>query len=676
MTACTERSAAMLRATAACRCAVIALILFLSGTAFVGAQGRRYVVQSPGGGVSIRVEVGKTILWSALMGEQRMIEPSAVSLELGDGTVVGKDARVVSHVLEKVATQFNAINYVKAVVRDDCNQLTLTFKGGFGLVFRAYDDAVAYRFFTRKPGEIVVKNEEANFNFSADAMAFIPYLWDYRGGKIFNASFESPYTESRLSEFRKGSLSILPMLVAVDERRKVEILEADLESYPGMYLDLNETGKGLRGVFPQYPLAAELGGFAGMNLIPTKRADFIAKTRGPRSFPWRIALLSENDKDLLSNDIVQRLASPPRIEDNSWVVPGQVSWDWWNDYDLTHVDFKAGMNTQTFEYYIDFASANHAKYVILDAGWSETFDLTKVNPEVDLEQILAHARQKNVGVILWAAWSTMTQQMNAVIPKYAALGVKGWKIDFIDRDDQLAVESTYEIARLSAKYKMTVDYHGVFKPTGLQRTYPNVVGYEGVYGLENFKWADHDAPRYAVIIPYVRNLAGPMDYTSGAMRNATQADFKARNHAPMAKGTRCNQLAQYVVFEVPLQMLSDSPTSYMREQESTDFITRIPTTFDETVPLAGKVAEFVVTARRKGETWYLGAMTNWTPRDLVIDFSFLKGGSYRADVFSDGVNADREATDYERSLLPLVTGQKLKVHLAPGGGWAAIVSKK
>jgi alpha-glucosidase len=256
------------------------------------------------------------------------------------------------------------------------------------------------------------------------------------------------------------------------------------------------------------------------------------------------------------------------------------------------------------------------------------------------------------------------------------MGVKGWKIDFIDRDDQVAVESTYEIAKLAAKYKMTVDYHGVFKPTGLQRTYPNVVGYEGVYGLENFKWADRDAPRYAVTIPFIRNLAGPMDYTSGAMRNVTQADFKARNHAPMAKGTRCNQLAQYVVFEVPFQMLSDGPSVYRQEQESTDFITSVPTTFDESLPLDGQVAEYAVIARRKGETWYVGAMTNWTPRDLTIDLSFLEVGQYQAVVFADGVNADREATDYKKTIAPVVAGQKLSVHLAPGGGWAAIISRK
>jgi alpha-glucosidase len=653
-----------------------ALALVLTSPGLVRGQERAYEIQSPDGALRATVSVGPQLTWSASKQEQVVIAPSSIALQLGDGTAVGVRARVASSRIDTVDTRFAAINYVKATVRDHYRQLTLTFKGGSGVQFRAYDDGVAYRFFVKRKGELIVRAEEASFNFTEDNQAFIPYMWDYRGGAIFNASFESPYTESRLSAFSKESLSILPMAVALGNHRKVAILEADLESYPGMYLTLNETGKGLKAVFPHYPLEAKLGGFRDMNLIPTKRADYIAKVRGTRDFPWRVVLVSESDKDLLSNDIVQRLASPPRLQDDSWVVPGQVAWDWWNDYNLTQVDFKAGMNTRTFKHYIDFASANHAKYIIIDWNWSDTFDLNKVNPDVDLEGIIAYGKQKEVGVILWAAWSTITRQMTEVFPKYAAMGVKGWKIDFVDRDDQVAVESTYEIAKLAAQYKMTVDYHGVFKPTGLQRTWPNVVGYEGVYGLENFKWADSDAPRYAVTIPYTRNLAGPMDYTSGAMRNVTQADFKARNHATMAKGTRVNQLAQYVVFEVPYQMLSDSPSIYRQEQESTDFITSIPTTFDETVPLDGAIAEYVVLARRKGDTWYVGAMTNWTPRDLTIDLSFLKPGSYQAVAFADGVNADREATDYAKTVGPVSGGEKLKVHLAPGGGWAAVISPR
>jgi len=650
-------------------------IIFIGLFASAWGETGTYKIKSPSGALAVDIQVDSKISWSAKKGDQQIIEPSTIALELSDGRVLGASPNVVSHVVENVDTKITTINYVRSVVTDRYTQMTLSFEGNFGVIFRAYDDAVTYRFFTKSAGEILIKNEEANFNFTEDSPAFIPYMWDYRGGMVFNASFESPYTETKLSEWKKDSYSILPMVVSAGEARKVGILEADLESYPGLYLCPNSSGRGLKAVFPQYPLETKLGGYAGMNLIPTKRADYIAKISGPRSLPWRVVLISEKDTDFLSNDIIQRLASPPRI-DSSWVNVGQVSWDWWNGYALTGVDFKAGINTPTFKYFIDFAAKNHAKYIIMDGGWSDTFDLNRVNPALDLPEILAYAKKNNIGVILWASWYTITQQMREIFPKYAAMGVKGWKIDFIDRDDQVAVETTYEIAKLAAEYKMLVDYHGVFKPTGLQRTYPNVVGYEGVYGLENFKWADRDSPRYAVTIPFIRNVAGPMDYTSGAMRNSTQIGFKARNYAPMAKGTRCNQLAQYIIFEVPMQMLSDSPSSYMKEQESTDFITSIPTTFDDTVPLDGHIGEYVVTARRKGDSWYIGAMTNWTPRDLTIRLPFLPPGEYDAVVFSDGANADRDATDYKRTVTTLSSGELLHVHLAPGGGWAAELKKK
>jgi alpha-glucosidase len=636
-----------------------------------------YAIQSPDGKITVQVQAGDELRWSFQHAGQAVILPSAVSLQLENGEALGEHAKVKTCQVNQIDAKFKAINYRKALVKDQYTQLLLQFENDFAVEFRAYNDAVAYRFVTQKAGQLVVEQEAANFNFSADHPAFIPYLWDYREGQIFNASFESPYAEHNLSQFKPDSLSILPMLVDIGAGKKVVILEADLEDYPGMYLDLNRGGSGigLKGVYAPYPLEARLGGAGGMNLIPTKRAGYIAKVNGARTFPWRVVAISESDKDLLDNDIIQKLASPPRLEDSSWVIPGQVAWDWWNDYNLTHVDFKAGMNTPTFEVYIDFAAANHAKYIILDADWSDIFDLNKVNPNVDLEVILAYAKARNVGVILWAAWYTITQQMHQVFPKYAAMGVKGWKIDFVDRDDQLAVATTYEIARLAAQYKLMVDYHGVFKPTGLQRTYPNVVGYEGVYGLENFKWADTDAPRYAVTIPYTRNMAGPMDYTSGAMTNATQADFKARNHAPMSKGTRCHQLAQYIVFEVPIQMLSDSPSAYMKEQECTDMIASIPTIFDETVPLDGRVGEFVAVARQKDGVWYVGALSNWDARDLTLDFSFLAAGQYRAVVFQDGVNSDREATDYKKEEILLASGQRLPIHLSNGGGWAARIEK-
>jgi alpha-glucosidase len=621
------------------------------------------------------MDAGAKLCWSVRLGGDQIIAPSAMSLILEGGDTLGDNATIASAEREKISTAFAGINYVKARIPDECNQITINCRNGFGVIVRAYNDAVAYRWFTNKKGEIIVRNEEANFNFAGDHKAFLPYMWDYRGGKIFNSSFEALYREINLSEFLRDSLAFLPVLVDAGKNRKVVILEADLEDYPGMYLDVQRTRQGLTGVYAPYPLEAQLGGFGGINYIPTKRADYIARTKGTRNFPWRAIAISRSDKELLNNDIVQKLASPPRITDMSWIKPGQVAWDWWNNWNISHVEFKAGINTPTYKYYIDFAAANKIPYIIMDGGWSEMLDLTKIIPAINLREIVEYGRQKGVDVILWASWYAVTQQMERVFPFYSQMGVKGFKIDFVDRDDQKAVASLYAIAEKAAENHLLVDYHGVFKPTGLQRTYPNVVGYEGVKGLENYKWAVEDQPRYVVSIPYIRMMAGPMDYTPGAMRNANKENFRPVGANPMSQGTRCQQLAMYVVFEAPLQMLSDNPTTYMKEQECTDFITGVPTTFDGTVPLDGKVGEYVALARRKGETWYVGALTDWNARDLTLEFRFLGAGSYQATVFRDGVNADRDGTDYRKEVIKVSPADTLTLHLAPGGGWAARIER-
>lgn len=654
----------------------IVLLFFLANSTLLKAQkSKNYDLKSPDGSISVHVEAAGKLQWSVMHKSQPIIIPSAISLQLEGGEVLGDNAKIASAPVQKVNATIQAINYKKAAIPDQYNQLTLNCKGDYGVMFRVYNDAVAYRFFTRRKGELVVKTEEANVNFTDDHRAFIPIQWDYRGGQNFNSSFEALYHEINLSQFPKDSLAFLPLLVDVGQNKKVVLLEADLEDYPGMYVDLNQSGKGFKGVYAPYPLEAQLGGSGNMNLIPTKRAEYIAKTGGTRQFPWRAIAISEQDKDLLNNDIMQKLAAPSRIADVSWIEAGQAAWDWWSSRTISHVDFKAGNNTETYKYYIDFAATNHVKYIVIDAGWSDRLDLLKINPALNLQEIVDYGKQKNVGVVVWAYWYAITQGMDKAFPHYAKMGIKGFKIDFIDRDDQVAVKSLYDIAKLAADNKLIVDYHGAFKPTGLQRTYPNVIGYEGVKGLENFKWANEDQPRYTVSIPFIRMMAGPMDYTSGAFRNVNQANFRPINNLPMAKGTRCNQLAQFVVFEAPFQMLSDNPTTYIKEQECTDFMTKIPAAFDETVALDSKIAEYVALARRKGDTWFVGAMTNWTPRDLTLDFSFLPSGNYEAEVFKDGLNANRDGTDYKKEVIKISSGAKVPVQLSGGGGWVARLRK-
>jgi alpha-glucosidase len=652
----------------------VLLLGFLLCSSILNAQKtKHFKIESPDGAIILEVDAGAKLEWSVRFNGKQIIVPSPVSMTLETGEILGDNAEIKTADEESIDTRFNAINYRRKVVSDLCNQLTLNCKNDYGIIFRVYNDAVAYRFFTKKKGEIIIRNEEANFNFPEDYKAFIPIQWDYRDGKIFNSSFEALYREIKISQFPRDSLAFLPLLVDLGNNIKAEVLEVDLEDYPGMYLDLNKTGQGFKGVFAPYPLEIYI---RGINIIPSRRAEYIARTGGTRSFPWRAVVITSRDKDLLNCDIVQKLASPNRLEDISWIEPGQVSWDWWNDMNITHVDFKAGINTPTYKYYIDFASANNIPYIILDAGWTTEQDLTKTRPDIDLEELTAYGKQKKVGIILWASWKAVQQQMEKAFPFFAELGIKGFKIDFIDRDDQVAVASVYEIARLAAQHHLLIDYHGIFKPTGLQRTYPNVVGWEGVKGMENVKWANEDVPRYDVTLPYIRNLSGPMDYTPGAMRNSNQANFRPINSMPMSKGTRCHQLAMYVIFEVPLQMLSDNPTIYMKEQECTDFITKVPTSFDETVPLDGKVAEYVAIARKKDNTWYVGAMTNWSRRELILDFSFLEEGDYEGVIFKDGINADRDATDYKKEVIKIRSGDKLTINLSNGGGWAARIEKR
>ena len=655
------------------------IILYIAAIVFLSTSvGMAQVihVKSPNGKIDMALESGDKISWSVKHENTEVIAPSTISLTLGGGVVLGNNAKVISAKNSKVSTTFATPIYKKELVTDEYNQVKVKFKGGFGLILRAYNDGVAYRFFTSKKGQILVESEEANFNFSQDHKAYVPYVRDLRENNMYISAFECNYVEIPLSKFVKDSLAISPLLVDLGNGKKAAIIEADLEDYPGMFLTRNnQTQQGLKGGFAHYPKEERLGGFNNMNYMVVKREPYIAKTSGTRNFPWRAIIISESDKDLLNNDMVQKLSTPSRIADVSWIKPGKVAWDWWNDWNLSKVDFKAGINTETYKYYIDFAAKNNIEYVVLDEGWSEETDMLKISPSMDVEELINYGKQKNVGIILWASWYAINQVLDDAFSKYSQMGVKGFKIDFLDRDDQKMVKSIYDISKKAASYKLLIDFHGMYKPTGIQRTYPNVVNFEGVKGLENAKWTPiDDMPYYATCIPFIRMLAGPMDYTPGAMRNATRADFRPSNSMPMSQGTRCQQLGMYIVYEAPLQMMADSPSAYMKEQESTTFISQIPTTFDETVALDGKVGEYVALARRKDDRWFVGGLTNWSAREMSIDLSFLGEGTYSAEIFKDGINADKDPTDYKREIVKVASTDKLEINMANGGGLAIIIS--
>ena len=653
------------------------------------ALAQDYQLSSPDGKLHISVYADNQLQWAVSHDGTDILQPSAIGLQGRDersprkAVSFGQDVRVSRVSRRSVDTSFPTPFYKKAEVRDAYNELTLKCRGGYSIQFRAYDDGAAYRLVSDLRRPFLVEQETADFNFAQDYPAFIPYVNDNRSGERYCYSFESYYDEIRLSQMAPDSLAITPLMIDLGQGKKAVVMEGGLLDYPGMFLLQNHRpdSHSLQAAFAPVPTETFIGGHNRLNLIPSRRADYIARIDGPRALPWRVVLVTTRDTQLADNDMAQRLAPPCRIEDTSWIRPGKVAWDWWNTCNLTGVDFKAGMNTPTYKAFIDFAAANKLEYIIIDDGWSGLESLTEdLNPDIDLEELIAYGRQKGVGIILWSSWRNAAKDMENSFAHYARMGIKGFKIDFFDRDDQPVVRAVEEMAACAARHHLLLDLHGL-KPFGLQRAYPNIVNYEGVKGLENAKWEPitpngplHNFPRYDVTIPYLRQLAGPLDYTPGALKNATRADFRTNNDHPMSQGTRVHQMAMYTLFEAPLQMLADSPSAYMKEQECTDFIASVPTVFDKTVALDGKVGEYILLARRKGNTWYVAAMTDWTARDLTVDLSFLPQGSHQAVIFSDGINADREATDYRKETRRLTSADKLTVHLAPGGGWTARIT--
>ncbi|GGF12206.1 retaining alpha-galactosidase [Flavobacterium limi] len=655
-----------------------ALFIFLYNIC-LSQQPQDFTLASPNGKIKVSIIINNKITWSVLHEKDLILAPSSVSMTLDQNEVLGKNAFLLNSKREKVNQTFESPFYKKRSVKNQYNLLVLNFKNDFSIEYRAFDDGVAYRFITKKKKDIVVKAEEVSLNFDQDYNTLMPYVRDLRNPKDpYISSFEAQYENKKISEFAKDTLAFLPFLIDFKNNKKAVFLEAGLEDYPGLFVTNNKSKSGFESRFSNYPLEETNGGFNNINRLITKRADYLVKTKGTRTFPWRILVISKNDAELVNNDMVQKLSEPTKIKDLSWIKPGKVAWDWWNDWNIYNIDFKAGINTQTYKYYIDFASRNKVEYVVLDEGWSMEDDIMKHNPNVDLEALITYGKERNVGLILWSSWMALTKNIAGIFKNYADLGIKGFKVDFLDRDDAKMVNSVYDIAQKAADHKLLLDFHGMYKPTGIQRTFPNILNFEGVKGLENNKWTPNDdVPLYDCSIPFIRMIAGPMDYTPGAMRNTTKSEFKPSHSNPVSQGTRSHQLALYTIFEAPLQMMADSPTAYMKEQESTDFIAKIPTVFDETVALNGEIGKFVSIARKKANVWYLGAITNWDSRETTIDFSFLeKGKKFEAEIFSDGLNADKAANDYKREIVTIDSTTKLTYRLASGGGLAMIIQPK
>ena len=621
-----------------------------------------YSLRSPDQRIEVKVHASDRLRYDVLLKDRPLVEGSTLSITI-DGKALGLDPKV------KTTRQRSYDQVVQPVVRqkfasirEHYNELRIELEDGLTVVFRAFNEGAAYRLETALARDSVkVQAEECVFRFPSNYTVFYPLE------ESFMSHNERLYLPKPMAEIASKDLASLPAVVDV-AGTKVAIAESDVEDYAGLWLR-GTSGNALSAAFPPYPLKEKLD--RDRDYKVTEAADYIAETRGTRSYPWRLLAIAERDGDLITNSLVYLLAKPSEITDTAWIKPGKVAWDWWNANNVYGVDFKAGVNTATYKYFIDFAAKYGIEYVVLDEGWYKLGNVLAVVPEINIEELMAYAKQKKVGIVLWVVWKSLEDQMIPALDQFARWGAQGIKVDFMQRDDQKLVHFYHQLSRECAKRHMLVDYHGAQKTAVMTRTWPNLISTEGVKGMENAKWSADITPEHNVTLPFTRMFLGPMDYTPGAMQNAAQRMFAPIFDRPMSMGTRCHQLAMYVVYESPLQMLSDSPSNYLKEPESMEFLARVPSVWDDTRVLDAKIADYIVVARRSGKDWYVGAMTDWTPRDLEIDLSFLPAGNFNLDAYADGVNADHAAIDYRKSTSSVTRAGKLKVHLAPGGGWAA-----
>ncbi len=622
------------------------------------------VVSSPDGKLSVAISNGVTI----------SVSRQNSSVLTVKANMNGSNGKIVSaHTTQKQREHIVSPFYRQQQFDEEFLQTTIKLSDGFSMEVRVYNEGVAYRFLTNNKGETVIQNETAAFGFPEESKAWVSYTTNPE--KPYAMAFQNTYHETQLVDARPLP-AFLPATVE-SGGVKVTILESDLRSYPGMFLTAD--GNSLAAVFPKYPKRMDYYKWRGMSYV-AETEDYIAKTTGTRTYPWRVMAITEKDTEMPVNNMVYALAEPNRIGDTSWIKTGKVAWDWWNDWNLRGVDFKAGINTRTYQYYIDFAAKNHIPYVVLDEGWYDSSKGDIMNPiaDIDLQRLIDYGRQKGVGIVLWTVFNVLDEHLKEACRQYSAMGVKGFKVDFMDRNDQTAVEMAERIARTCAANKLFLDYHGYFAPTGMSRTYPNILNYEGVFGMEECRWAkkDTDMPLYDVTFPFIRMMAGSVDFTPGAMRNGTKENWVECYQNPVSMGTRCHQAACYVIHDSPFTMLCDAPTNYEREPDYTSFIAAIPDEWDETRVLQGEIGKYIVTARRKGDTWYVGGQTNWDERTIELPLSFLGEGSYVTNMLTDGINANHNAEDCRLHTELHNSSETLTVRMASGGGFVIKFEKQ
>jgi alpha-glucosidase len=623
-------------------------------------------ITSPNGEIKVALSYKDKITYTVVYNTDTVLKNCALALRL-ENEVLGSNPKLISKKVNAINEKImREIPFKQSLINNQCNALTLIFKNNYSVEFRVFNDGVAYRFITNKEKDLIVKEEEVAINFPTDNMLHLQL------NRSFKTAYESRYTHVKTSEYKLSSeIANLPVLVDAQKTYKILISEADLYDYPGMFLKGTENN-GLLGRFPKAPL--EFGEDGDRSVKILKEADYIAKTAGKRSFPWRTFLITKDDKELIGNDMIFSLSRPNIIGDVSWVKPGQVSWEWWHDAALYGVDFESGYNLNSYKYYIDFASTFGIQYIIMDEGWAKTtVDPFTPNPTIDLHELIKYGNQKNVKIILWLTWLTVEKNLETVFRTFSDWGIAGVKIDFMDRSDQWMVNYYERVAKEAAKYKIIVDFHGAFKPAGLERAYPNILSYEGVLGLEQ---GGNCKPDNSLYLPFIRNVAGPMDFTPGAMLNAQPENLGYTRIKPVGTGTRCFQMSTFIIFESGLQMLADNPFNYYRERECTEFITKVPVTWDETKALYAESGKCLVVAKRKGEQWFIGGMVNNAEKVRVVevDLSFLNDSkNYQVTAFEDGINAGRQGADYKKREYAVKKGDKLSIRMVRNGGFAAVL---
>lgn len=651
--------------------AIASIILFCFSIGLI--HGKDYIVSSPDHKIQVKVSDGKELSWSVNFNNETILKPSRIAMTVKESNeVFGINVSAQKVKRRSVDEAFEVVAPTKfRKMQDNFNEMTLTFKGGYAVTFRVYNNGAAYRFETSVSSQKMhIENETVEFNLGGNYSTY----WPKESSPNFITHCEGHFDYISVSDIPNQKYAYLPIYLSSASGTKMVIMEADLFDYPNLFLSGTATQK-LNGVFPPVILEKKIKEGSDRNEEIVLNADYIAKTAGKRNFPWRLLIIGPDDKSLLENNLVYQLSTPGVAGDKSWIKPGRISWDWWSTLNIYDVDFEAGVNTRTYKYFIDFAAKYGLEYILLDEGWSAgTWNIREPNKDVDVQELVRYGKTKNVGLVLWALWNPLHEDTEGILDLYKQWGIKGVKIDFMQRNDQEMVNFYENVGKAAFDRQLLVDFHGSFKPSGLHRKYPNVMTYEGVYGLEHNKSSHDISPNHDLILPFTRMVAGPMDYTPGATVNATENDFHMNFIHPMSQGTRAHQGALFIAFESPLQMFADSPSNYYKTPDFTSFIAQIPTVWDETKAIEAEAGKYLTIARRSGNRWYIASLTNWDQRKLGVNLNFIGEGKYKAQILKDGVNANRYGSDFKIETKHVSGGQTLDINMAKGGGWAAILT--